>query len=121
MENKKVIYIAGPISGVPNYWAKFEQAEDILKDLGYIPLSPAHLPAGMSNDKYMRIDFAMIDSADVVVFLPGYEKSEGAMLEFKHCMYTNKPVAFMFSIIDEDHRDEELASLKNYLKKVLGE
>lgn len=88
---KKVIYIAGPITGVKNYWEAFEQAEEDLLGLGYIPLSPAHLPQGMTNAQYTRIDFAMIDSADAVLFLPGFDESGGASLEADYCDYTGKP------------------------------
>ena len=95
MERKKVIYIAGPITGVKNYWEAFEQAEEDLQGLGYIPLSPAHLPEGMTNEQYARIDFALIDSADAVLFLPGSDRSEGARLEREYCKYTGKPVAFL--------------------------
>lgn len=47
---KKVIYIAGPITGVPCYWEAFEDAEDELIALGYIPLSPAHMPSGLERE-----------------------------------------------------------------------
>lgn len=88
---KKVIYIAGPITGVRNYWEAFEQAEDDLSAAGYIPLSPARLPEGMTKAQYMRMCFAMIDSADAVLFLHNYEHSEGARLELEYCRYTDKP------------------------------
>lgn len=67
---KKVIYIAGPITGVPRYWEAFETAEDELTAAGYLPLSPARMPDGMENEKAMRICLAMIDAADAVLFLP---------------------------------------------------
>lgn len=91
MERKKVVYIAGPITGVENYWEAFEQAEEDLDSLGYIPLSPSRLPKGMTNEQYTRIDFAMIDSADAVLFLEGWERSEGSCLEYQYCKYIGKP------------------------------
>lgn len=72
---KKVIYIAGPITGVPRYWEAFETAEDELTAAGYLPLSPARMPDGMENEKAMRICLAMIDAADAVLFLPGSSRS----------------------------------------------
>lgn len=92
MERKKVIYIAGAITGVPNYKERFEQAEQFVSALGNIPLSPAHLPQGMGNEQYMRICFAMIDSADAVLFLGGWGESAGATLEHAYCEYTGKTI-----------------------------
>jgi nucleoside 2-deoxyribosyltransferase len=123
MDKKKVVYIAGPIAGVENYWEPFEQAEDDLSALGYIPLSPARLPQGMTNEQYMRICFAMIDSADAVLFLPNYESSTGAMLEANYCVYINKP-----AIVSQDRAPDHLekpprevvqAWLKHDLEEVL--
>lgn len=88
---KKVIYIAGPITGVEKYWEAFEQAEDDLTACGCIPLSPARLPEGMTKAQYMRTCFAMIDSADAVLFLNGFIDSEGSRLEREYCKYIDKP------------------------------
>lgn len=90
VERKKVIYIAGPVTGVPEYYKAFEAMEDELSACGYIPLSPSRLPYGMTNAQYMRICLAMIDAADAVIFLPGWERSEGARIERDYCFYTNK-------------------------------
>ena len=92
---KKVIYIAGPVTGVKNYWEPFEAAEDLVSGLGHIALTPTRLPKGMTNAQYMRICFAMIDSADIVLFLPRWEDSEGATLEHYYCEYTKKPHVFL--------------------------
>lgn len=90
-ERKKVVFVSGPITGVENYWEPFEQAEQMLESLGYIALTPSRLPKGMTNAQYTRICMAMLDSADAVLFLPGWEDSEGSRLECTHCNYTNKP------------------------------
>lgn len=87
-----VIYIAGPIAGVENYREIFEAAEKDLEALGHIPLSPAKLPEGMTKAQYMRINFAQIDAADYVYFMPGWENSPGARLERAYCEYTGKAV-----------------------------
>ena len=84
------VYIAGPITGVPEYWVPFEEAVHKVLEVGYIPLSPAMLPEGLTPAQYMRMCFAMIDSADAVLFLKGWENSPGARLEYQYCNYVDK-------------------------------
>ena len=99
--DKKTVYIAGPITGVKNYWEAFEKAEDELVAIECIPLTPTRLPQGMTKAQYMRICFAMIDSADAVYFLPGWVDSEGARLEQKYCDYIGKPHVFCINHLEE--------------------
>lgn len=88
----KVIYLSGPITEDPDYKKKFNNVEALLSGgLGHKVLNPAVLPAGMTEAQYMRIDLAMLDSADVVVFLPGWAESRGACLEWSYCRKTGKP------------------------------
>lgn len=88
-------YIAGPITGDPDYKEKFKIIKKRLKELGYIVLNPAELPAGMANSDYMRICLAMIDSADLVVFLPDWDESRGAKLENAYCQYVSKQTMYI--------------------------
>lgn len=92
------IYIAGRITGDENYKAKFEATKGYLEsEGGYddIVLNPAIMPEGMSPADYMRICFAMLDTADVAIFLPDYKESKGAMLEHAWCEYTGKTIAYL--------------------------
>lgn len=99
MERKKVIYIAGPITGVDQYWRAFERAEDELIAHGFIPISPSRLPVGLTEEQYARVNFASIDIADAVLFLPGWDESRGARLEHQYCRYVNKPMFAEASLI----------------------
>lgn len=89
---KSVFYISGPITGVERYWEAFEAAEDALVAQGHAVLNPAKLPEGMTKKQYMQINFAQIDAADVVYFLPGWQASAGARLERAYCDYIGKAV-----------------------------
>lgn len=100
MKEKKVIYIAGPITGVERYWEPFEKAEDELTAKGFIVLTPTRLPEGMTAEQYMRICFAMIDQADAVYFLPGWHMSVGANLEMEYCKYIDKPHAMKIESLE---------------------
>ena len=96
------VYIAGKITGDPNYKAKFGRAKSELEKQGNIVLDPAILPEGMTPADYMRICFAMIDCADVVAFLPDYKESRGAWVEDMYCQYVSKAVTFL-----PEHSKEE--------------
>ena len=83
-------YIAGKITGDKDYRSKFECAQQQLEGEGHIVLNPAVLPEGMSRADYMRICFAMIDTADVVAILPDSNESCGAAVECCYCTYVGK-------------------------------
>ena len=91
-------YIAGKITGDPNYREKFAGAAKCVADRGNIPLNPAELPTGMATADYMRICLAMIDICDFAYFLPGWEDSPGAQLELNYCKYIGKP-AYCFGTV----------------------
>lgn len=95
MKHAKV-FISGKIAGDPNYKEKFADVQKYLEAEGYIVLNPSMLPQGLTNEEYMRICFAMIDTADAVAFIEGYDDSPGSMLELEYCKYTRK-IAFEVS------------------------
>lgn len=88
------IYIAGKITGDPKYFEKFWRAETELKKQGYVILNPALLPEKMTPMDYMRICFAMIDTADAVAFLSDWRESPGATLEHAYCEYIGKRIIY---------------------------
>lgn len=85
------IYISGKITGDKHYKAKFREAEKKLTAAGHIVLNPAQHPTGLSPADYMRLCFAQMETADAVLFLPDYQQSRGAMLEWAWCQYVGKP------------------------------
>lgn len=102
------IYIAGGITGVENYKARFAAAKRMLLREGEDRLdsmeryygtpradkvlNPAELPEDWPGRAYMDVCLAMIRAADLVVFLPGWEQSRGASLEMQYSQYEGKPV-----------------------------
>ena len=88
------VYIAGKITGDPNYRKKFKAAATDIARGGHITLNSADLPEGLLPKDYMRVCFAMIDAADVAVFLPDAKDSAGARLEKAYCEYVGKEMEF---------------------------
>lgn len=89
------IYIAGRITGNPHYKAQFKATAAMLQEEGYTVLNPAELPEGMKPADYMRICFAMLESADIVFFQSGWEERAGARLEFDYAKYIGKHIIAM--------------------------
>jgi hypothetical protein len=81
---KEVIYISGPMSGLPDFNVKaFAEAERRLKAVGFKVVNPAK--NGLHKDApwalHMRADIAMLMGCDMVAMLPGWLQSKGALLE----------------------------------------
>lgn len=58
------VYLAGKITGDPNYREKFAAAAKKLEErAGVTVISPAVTPEGLKKADYMRICFAMLESA----------------------------------------------------------
>lgn len=95
------VYIAGKITGDPDYRAKFKRAEDQLREEGHTVINPAVLPSGMDRADYGRICAAMLDSADAVCFLGDFGESRGAKVEYDYCQYTEKKIIHLH---EEDER-----------------
>lgn len=95
---KTKYYLAGKISGDPNYTDKFCDAEFRLEDLagGGVILNPAVLPDGLDDEDYMAITGRMLYAADVVVMLPDWTESLGSKAEYVLARRLGKPVMMMF-------------------------
>lgn len=93
------VYIAGKITGDRRYRAKFREAAKALEEAGHVVLNPATLPDGLDDVDYMRICMAMVDAADLAVFLPDYRESRGAMVEWAYCQRIGKDCALYLDMM----------------------
>lgn len=82
------IYISGAITGVDNYLAIFEKKHRELMSNTCAVINPAlinsYLPCDTSWKDYMKVSLAMLETADVIYMLKGWESSKGARLEHEY-------------------------------------
>ena len=78
-----IIYVAGPMSGIKDFNRPlFNMVAGELTEQGHSVLNPATLPDGLSQGQHMQICLPMVAVAHELVMLPGWERSEGAYIEF---------------------------------------
>lgn len=87
-----VVYISGTITGTEDYWERFCKAEDEILERGFydedvITINPSKilsgLPKGTSHEVYMSVALKLLNLADIMVLLDGWEESEGCKQELK--------------------------------------
>lgn len=89
------VYISGAMSSRMNtYKEDFALCERVLKAQGHIVINPANLPTGLEQSKYMPICLSMIDGADAIYMMEGWEQSRGACLEKAYAEYQGKDVMY---------------------------
>ena len=85
-------YLAGPMSGLPEFnYPAFKAATERLRSQGHAVVSPHEIPAdcpacaniGIEHSwaEHMRVDLVALLTCDVIVLLPGWQQSRGAQLE----------------------------------------
>ena len=83
--SKPVLYLSGPMSGLPDYnYPAFHAAAEALRGKGFAVLSPAE--NAPPNDApswldWMRVALRQMLDADAVALLPGWLGSGGARIE----------------------------------------
>jgi len=76
MSNPKRIYIAGPMTGLPDHnFPAFYEAAKRLQEAGWETVNPAENFDG-------RTDLPLLAQCNAVAMLPGWEDSRGAKLEY---------------------------------------
>lgn len=79
------IYIAGPMTGLPDYnRAAFNAKEGELSAKGWKVLNPAKIGDLPEYDMYWPINKAMLDGANAIYMLDGWEGSKGACAEHEY-------------------------------------
>jgi len=105
------IYIAGPMSNLPDFnYAEFQRAANVLSLAGYEVLNPADIDKVFDINPgtdpqtwqwYMRKAIGMVLEAEELVLLPGWQRSKGATLEHHIARQLQMPVRTIDLVIPE--------------------
>lgn len=89
-------YIAGKITGDPDYKRKFDEAEKALARIGHSVMNPAKLGSypEFTWEDYMFITKAMQFKCNAVLLLSDWCDSRGAMMEFNTAHQLNQAIYY---------------------------
>jgi len=95
----KMVYVSGPVTRNENAIEQFEEADKFLRKIGHIPLNPIRIdaPHPLKMGKwlyYMRKSVELLVKSDALFLLDGWEKSDGARIEFDLCVKLGIPIYF---------------------------
>lgn len=84
------LYISGAITGTTDYMDRFYNAQRLLEEQGHTVINPAKLNSGMPEDttyeQYMKVCMVLLDMAEGIYMLKGWEKSCGANRELGYAL-----------------------------------
>ena len=115
MERWKIVYLSGGITKNSNYKEEFACAERFLSQMGYVVLNPAkvgeELP-DLTYEQYMKICYRLVDIADIIFMVSGWQKSKGANAELSYAKSLGKEVKYQdyyapFRKVNDDEKSTE--------------
>ena len=80
------IYIAGKITGNPNYKEQFADAEKKLKAEGHQVINPTWKPLGLSYKRYIDMGLSELMQCDAIYMLDNWRYSTGARFEYIYAL-----------------------------------
>lgn len=92
------LYISGAITGTTDYMDRFYNAQRFLEQQGYTVINPAdvnsRLPEDTTYEQYMNVCLVLLDMAEGIFMINGWEKSCGANRELGYALAKDKVVIY---------------------------
>lgn len=90
------IYISGAITGTNDFAERFNTVEKKLTAAGHMVYNPAHansfMPEGTTYEDYMKVSFCLLDMAEAIYMIDGWENSRGANREYGYALGKGKTI-----------------------------
>lgn len=92
-----IIYISGPITGVPDYKERFAAAGQLLLERDITVINPANMDKLLKGREanygnILKMDMKLLELCDGILMLPGWEHSLGARTERQWMIDRKRPV-----------------------------
>ncbi|MCM1190529.1 MAG: DUF4406 domain-containing protein [bacterium] len=99
-----IVYLSGPVTDNENYREQFTLVAQQLEARGHDVINPAELDCVvtegvLSYEDYLEIDLLLLKKADMLVQLPGWEKSRGANRELGFALGVGKGVCTLKELL----------------------
>lgn len=92
------VYISGPITGTEDYLERFEKTKASIMAAGAEVINPAALnyvmPKDATHEEYMKMCIPLLDMADVIYMMSGWQQSKGCGIEFEHAYENGISICF---------------------------
>lgn len=93
-----LVYLAGPMSGIPEFnHPAFHAAAAKLRAQGYSVVNPAEINPDITKtwEQCMRRDIQALADCAILALLPGWEPSKGARLEYDIAQSLGMTIIFL--------------------------
>lgn len=101
-KKKKLVYIAGPITGydLRERSEAFVEVSSNLLVKGYATVNPMEtfssvvFPENYTKEQIMKVDLAMLNACDAIYLMKGWQTSQGCVAEYTAAVATGKEILY---------------------------
>lgn len=108
----KIIYLSGPMKGIADLnFPEFNRVAWKLRDQGYTVINPVEIGRpGMTYAELLREDIKemIVQGADTIAILKGWENSAGAILELVNAIHFGMQIVDAYTLDQTGITDVEL-------------